>query len=286
MEKMIHPATTIGHVHLIVSNLSRSIRFYCEMIGFQILKQERSIVTLTVDGITPLLVLEEQADAVLKPRGTTGLYHFAILVPDRASLARSLLHLLQKGYPLQGASDHQFSEAVYLADPDGNGIEIYADRPKNEWERTENGEYKGVTKPLDVNGLLAEVGNTPWSGLPSGTRIGHVHLHVANIQEADEFYRNGLGFEATIRMENHALFVSAGGYHHHIGLNTWAGIGAPKPPENAVGLRLFSILLPNQNELKKVAEQLKNIGVTFELAKQTIFVKDPSGNQIQLKVKE
>jgi catechol 2,3-dioxygenase len=285
MSKAIHPDATIGHVHLIVSNLERSTQFYREIIGFQVLATEENIVTLTADGVTSLLVLEERKDAVRKPRSTTGLYHFAILVPDRASLARSLLHLLQKGYPLQGASDHQFSEAVYLADPDGNGIEIYADRPKEEWEKTESGEYKGVTEPLDVNGLLAEVGDIPWAGLPGGTRIGHIHLHVADIQEADKFYCNGLGFEATIRMGNHALFVSAGGYHHHIGLNTWAGVGAPQPPENAVGLRLFSVILPNEDELKKIVEQLKNIGVTAEFAEKTALVKDPSGNQIQLEVK-
>jgi catechol 2,3-dioxygenase len=285
MSKVIHPAATIGHVHLIVSNLERSTQFYREMIGFQILATEENIVTLTADGVASLLVLEERKDAVRKPRGTTGLYHFAILVPDRASLARSLLHLLQKGYPLQGASDHQFSEAIYLADPDGNGIEIYADRPKEEWEKTEKGEYKGVTVPLDVNGLLAKAGDIPWAGLPSGTRIGHIHLHVAHIHEAEEFYKDGLGFEITIRMGNHALFVSAGGYHHHIGLNTWAGVGAPQPPENAVGLHLFSIILPNEDELKKIVEQLKNIGVTAEFVEKTALVKDPSGNQIQLKVK-
>lgn len=178
-----------------------------------------------------------------------------------------------------------FSEAVYLADPDGNGIEIYADRPREKWEKTESGEYKGVTEPLDVNGLLAEAGNEPWSGLPEKTKIGHVHLHVANMEETYHFYVHGLGFEPVIRMNDHALFVSAGGYHHHIGLNTWAGVGAPKPPKNAVGLHLFSIILPNEDELKKIVEQLKNIGVTAEFMEKTAFVKDPAGNQIQLKVK-
>jgi catechol 2,3-dioxygenase len=285
MNEIIHPETEIGHAHLIVSNLERSLRFYQNLIGFHILNKEKNKATLTTDGVTPLLVLEERKDAILKPSRTTGLYHFAILVPNRASLARSLLHLLQSGYPLQGASDHQFSEAIYLADPDHNGIEIYADRPVEQWERTDSGEYKGTTDPLDVEDLLAEAGNERWLGLPKETKIGHIHLHVANIEEADVFYRNGLGFEATIRMGNHALFLSAGGYHHHIGVNTWAGVGAPQPPENATGLHLFSILLPSAEELKTVVERLKKIGASVEFAQEKAVVKDPSGNQIQLQVK-
>lgn len=279
----IHPNTTIGHVHLTVSSLERSKQFYCEIIGFQILRQNESSATLTADGVTPLVVLEERKDAVRKPRRTMGLYHFAILVPDRASLANTLFHLLQKGYPLQGASDHQFSEALYLADPDGNGIEIYADRSRQTWEKGENGEYKAVTTPLDVKELLAEANAASYKGLPSETRIGHVHLHVARIQEAERFYNEGLGFGTTLKIDDHAIFVAAGGYHHHIGLNTRAGVGAPKPPENAVGLYLFSIILPNEEEREKIIRRLKAIGVSIELKSGNVFVKDYSGNQIQLK---
>jgi catechol 2,3-dioxygenase len=285
MNHLIHPETEIGHVHLMVSDLSRSVQFYREMIGFNILHQDHKMVTLTADGITPLLVLEEQVNAIPKPANTTGLYHFAILLPDRSSLANWLVHIVQKRYPLHGASDHLFSEAIYLADPDNNGIEIYADRPRERWERTENGEYKGVTEPLDVEDLLAEADHQPWGGLPDKTRIGHVHLHVSNIQEAYKFYCDALGFESTMRMGNHALFVSAGGYHHHLGLNTWAGVGAPMPPLNAVGMRLFTILLPNQDEVERVAERLKNMGISVIDEQETVFVKDPSGNTIQLKRK-
>lgn len=282
MNHIIHPATEIGYVHLIVSNLHRSVRFYKEMIGFHVLNEENKKAILTADGVTPLVVLEENADAVPKPPRTTGLYHFAILVPERKNLAKSLLHLLKSGYPLHGAADHLFSEAVYLADPDGNGIEIYADRPREKWEKTESGEYKGVTEPLDVNSLLVETENEQWQGLPPATKIGHVHLHVANMDETYRFYVEGLGFEPVIRMADHALFVSAGGYHHHIGLNTWAGVGAPKPPENAVGLRVFSIVLPSEEERKKVAEQLQQIGVAIQQDENCVVVNDPSGNRIEL----
>jgi catechol 2,3-dioxygenase len=286
MRDIIHPKTTIGHVHLIVSNLERSLRFYTEIIGLRLLKQNQHEAALTADGVTPLVVLEEKADAVPKPPRTTGLYHFAILVPDRKSLAQSLLHLLQSGYPLQGASDHLFSEAVYLADPDGNGIEIYADRPMEKWEKTANGEYKGVTEPLDVNNLLAQAGTEAWSGLPKQTRIGHIHLHVAHIDEAYAFYVQGLGFEPTIRMGTHALFVSAGGYHHHIGLNTWAGVGAPKPPANAVGLRVFSIVLPDETEGQKVARRLQHIGASVRRSENSILTSDPFGNEIELIIRQ
>ncbi|GAC91481.1 glyoxalase/bleomycin resistance protein/dioxygenase [Anoxybacillus flavithermus NBRC 109594] len=282
--RAIHPETTIGHVHLIVANLERSLWFYHEMIGFQVLNVSNKKATLTADGKTSLVVLEEQTNAIRKPRRTTGLYHFAILVPERKSLAQVLLHLLKNGYPLQGASDHLFSEAIYLADPDGNGIEIYADRPRERWEKTESGEYKGVSEPLDIQHLLAEAEDEPWKGLPSATTIGHVHLHVANMEETYRFYVEGLGFEPVIRMGDHALFVSAGGYHHHIGLNTWAGVGAPKPPENAVGLRVFSIVLPNDEERKKVIAQLQQIGAVIHEETSVVTVVDPAGNQLELRI--
>ncbi|KXG10022.1 VOC family protein [Anoxybacillus rupiensis] len=286
MRSTIHPKVEIGHVHLRVAKLDRSIHFYTKWIGLQLLEQKGNLAVLTADGITRLIVLEESSDTVRKPPRTTGLYHFAILVPDRSTLARVLLHLLKVGYPLQGASDHQFSEAVYLADPDGNGIEIYADRPREQWEKAENGEYKGVTESLDVEGLLAEADHAPWTGLPPKTKMGHIHLHVAHMHEAEQFYHQGLGFDITIRMDNHALFVSAGGYHHHIGLNTWIGVGAPKPPENALGLRLFSIVFPHEKELEKAIESLKAIGAKVEWTGTEAVTVDPFGNRIQLRVQK
>ncbi|HEY2493834.1 MAG TPA: VOC family protein [Paenibacillus sp.] len=284
MSYPLNQATTIGYVQLKVKDLKRSITFYEEVIGLRILTQEAGTASLTVDGIHPLLVLEQHPDAEAKPRHSTGLYHFAILVPDRRSLGQSLLHMIESKYPLGGASDHQFSEAVYLSDPDGNGIEIYADRPREQWARDSSGQFASMSDPMDVQGVIDEAGEHVWNGLPLGTVIGHVHLHVANIQKSKEFYVDILGFDATIYYGDQALFVSAGGYHHHIGLNTWAGAGAPTPPEGSVGLKFFTIVVPNEEELKGMENELKSAGISTERVHGGVFVKDPSGNGIVIVV--
>ncbi|MGF7048472.1 catechol 2,3-dioxygenase [Paenibacillus sp. DS2015] len=284
MSYPLNQATSIGYVQLKVKDLNRSITFYKEVIGLSILVQEAETVSLTVDGVHPLLVLEQHQEAVAKPRHTTGLYHFAILVPDRRSLGQSLLHLIESKYPLSGASDHQFSEALYLSDPDGNGIEIYADRPREQWTRDSAGQFATMSDPMDVQGVLADAGEHVWRGLPLGTVMGHVHLHVANIQKSKEFYVDILGFDATIYYGDQALFVSAGGYHHHIGLNTWAGAGAPTPPEGSVGLRFFTIVVPNKGDLSGIENELKSAGIPTDRRYGGVFVKDPAGNGIVLVV--
>lgn len=177
------------------------------------------------------------------------MYHFALLLPSRNDLARILRHFIQIRYPLQGASDHLVSEAIYLADPDGNGIEIYSDRPSAAWN-WENGEVEMATVPLDAENLLAEGDGEAWTGLPSNTLMGHIHLHVSELQKTEEFYIQGLGFNIVNRYGRQALFISTGGYHHHIGLNTWNGVGAPAPLENSVGLKRFSLVLPNKETRK------------------------------------
>ena len=183
-----------------------------------------------------------QQPAVPKPRRTTGLYHFAILVPSRAALGRSLRRLVDARYPLTGAADHLVSEAIYLDDPDGLGIEIYRDRPRDSWRRLAGGQIAMSTDPLDVQNVLDEPGaETAWNGLDAATVMGHVHLHVPHLDTAEQFYCGRIGFDPMLRGYPGALFVSAGGYHHHLGLNTWAGVGAPPPPENAVGLQSFTI---------------------------------------------
>jgi catechol 2,3-dioxygenase len=235
----------VGQVSLTVRDLDRSVPFYRDVLGFTETGPTEgaasSAIALGAPGGRGLIELHENTNAVPRPRRSTGLYHFAILVPSRAALGRSLQRLSEKRYPLTGASDHLVSEALYLDDPDGLGIEIYRDRPRAEWP-ARNGQLVMATDPLDLQGVFDEPGaETPWTGLEAGTVIGHVHLHVPHLDTAEQFYCGRIGFEPTVRGYPGALFVAAGGYHHHLGLNTWTGIGAPPPPEQAVGLRSFTI---------------------------------------------
>ena len=236
----------IGHVSLTVRDLNRSVLFYRDVLGFTEAGSPKEGAASTAIALGPpggrgLLELHENTNAIPKPGRSTGLYHFAILVPSRAALGRSLRRLFEKRWPLSGASDHLVSEALYLDDPDGLGIEIYRDRPRTEWP-IRNGQLAMATDPLDLQAVYDEPGaDAPWAGLEAGTIIGHVHLHVPHLDTAEQFYCGRIGFEPTVRGYPGALFVAAGGYHHHLGLNTWTGIGAPPPPENAVGLRTFTI---------------------------------------------
>ena len=228
----------IARVSLTVRDLDRSLQFYKDVLGFVEIEPTR----LGPAGGRVLIELHERKDAIAKPRRSTGLFHFAILVPSRAALGRSLRRLVDRRWPLTGGSDHLVSEALYLDDPDGLGIEIYRDRPRDSWQRQPNGQLAMATDPLDLQGVHDEPGaETPWQGLEAGTVIGHVHLHVSHLDAAEAFYCGRIGFEPMVRTYPGALFVAAGGYHHHLGLNVWAGIGAPPPPENAVGLRSFTI---------------------------------------------
>jgi catechol 2,3-dioxygenase len=236
----------IGQVSLTVRDLQRSLSFYRDVLGFERTGSPNEGAAPTPAALGPkggrtLIELYEQKDAVAKPRRSSGLYHFAILVPTRAALARSLRRLAEKRWPISGAADHLVSEALYLDDPDGLGIEIYRDRPRDSW-RVANGELAMATDPLDLQALAEEPGaGMTWNGLEAGTTMGHVHLHVPHLDTAESFYCDRIGFDPVVRRYPGALFVSAGGYHHHLGLNTWVGVGAPPPPENAVGLRSFTI---------------------------------------------
>ncbi|MEN9937748.1 MAG: hypothetical protein RLZZ387_4327, partial [Chloroflexota bacterium] len=235
----IHPEARIGAVTLAVSSLDRALEFYQEALGFRLLRREGGGAALGVASVD-LLRLVEQPGA--RPsRGVTGLYHFAVLVPTRLDLARSLRRLAELRVPLQGMSDHAVSEALYLADPDGNGIEIYRDRPRAEWPRAA-AEVRMTVDPLDVDSLIAELegDDEPWDGLRPGTTIGHMHLHVADLAAARAFWVGVVGFEL-MQTFGSADFVAAGGYHHHLGYNIWAGRGAPSPAPDMAGLRSFEL---------------------------------------------
>jgi catechol 2,3-dioxygenase len=281
---VLHPDTAMGQVALTVADLERSIRFYTERLGFQVLAQDAGTATLGPQGGPGLLRLTAQPGAQPAPRSATGLYHFAILLPTRADLARALYRLIETQTPLQGFADHLVSEAIYLADPDGNGIEIYRDRPRAEWPRL-NGQIQMATDPIDLDGLMAELGANPSAGpgLPAGTRMGHVHLQVGDIARAAAFYVGVLGFEVVTSMPS-ALFVSAGGYHHHLGLNTWQSRGRGAPPAGRAGLRDFVVLLPDQAEQDRVVARLDAAGIPVTREAGDVLAPDPWGTQVRLVV--
>jgi catechol 2,3-dioxygenase len=277
----IAPDTNMGPVELTVADQDRSRRYYEHVIGLRVLERAGSSMSLGVDG-TELLVLVEEPGA--EPAlGHTGLFHFALLLPDRPSLARWLAHAARERVPLAGLSDHFVSEAVYLSDPDHHGIEIYADRPRSSWDgRVEAGM---TTLPLDVDALLGELDDPatePFEGLPAGTTMGHVHLRVAGIPDTLAFYRDVLGFELMASYGSQAAFLAAGGYHHHIGANTWQSSGAPPPPPGTAALRQATIVLPDDAERDRVAGLVAAAGQEPEVGPNGVAVLDPSGNRLLL----
>lgn len=275
--------TKVGVVSLTVGDLQRSLRFYQDVLGFTLRDQHNGVAHLGT-AAEELLILNELPGA-RAVRGHSGLYHFAILLPSRRDLALILRQLADTNTRLQGASDHLVSEALYLADPDGNGIEIYRDRPRSEWPYA-NGQVQMATERLDISDLLSQISNDDpdWATLPEGTFIGHIHLHVANIPQSEQFYRDVLGLDLMVRYGPSASFLAAGGYHHHLGINTWAGPGAPPTPEDAAGLRWFSFDLPTEAALQAAVKRLQEAGVETEQVDDGVFVRDPSQNKILLRV--
>ncbi len=279
MRAIIDPAASVGDVHLTISDLPRSVRFYESHLGFLVHRRDDRTAWLGAGG--PDLLVLSQCETAPRVRGTTGLYHFAILVPTRADLARGLRRLVDTGTVMQGAADHGVSEALYLADPDGNGIEIYRDRPRAQWPYA-GGQLRMGADPIDLDELLAEKADNDGAPLASGTVIGHVHLHVSRLDDAERFYVGVLGFELMQRYGPSALFVSAGGYHHHIGLNTWAGVGAPPPPPGAIGLRHFLVRLPTTAAVEAVAARARTAGAPTEIVEGGFLIRDPAGNALKL----
>jgi catechol 2,3-dioxygenase len=286
------PAETgIGHVHLQVGDLDRSLTFYRDLLGFQPMGHNGASAMLSATGRAPYhILLTEQPGAPPKPPHTTGLYHVAIRFPTRRALAQAFQRLAAHRWPFQGFADHLVSEALYLADPDGNGLELYVDRPREQW-RQRDGQVVMGTDPLDVDGLLAEAAGNPepWTGVHPDTDIGHVHLHVSDLAQAEAFYSNLLGLDVTQRSYPGALFLSAGGYHHHLGVNVWAGEGAPPPPTDAVGLLAFALHLPDEGTWHSIQENARRSGVAVETTgdydyARRALIHDPDGNGVELLV--
>lgn len=274
------PNIFVTEVVLKVQDLNRSLEFYKSIMGFKVLKSSENKVILTVDGINPIVTIIKPQDIIPKVQRKTGLYHFAVLLPDRLQLGLFLKNIKSQNYPLVGGSHHGVSEAIYLEDPDENGIEVYADTADISWDKNDYS-VNMVTDRLDYNELEELTESRLWEGAPVGTIMGHIHLHVADLDESFKFY-NALGFKLTQAMKHHAYFVSTGGYHHHIGLNIWSGKGASPPPENSVGMLYYTILFPDEYTKTEKISNLKSLGYEVIEENNEIFTKDPSKNLIRL----
>ncbi|AKG03459.1 glyoxalase [Salimicrobium jeotgali] len=277
------PFRFVKDVALRVTDLDMSLQFYKEYLGLSVLGRKENRIDLTADGESGLLSLEELETPSRKERERTGLYHLALLVPSRAALAGVLNHLADKNITV-GSADHLVSESLYISDPDGNGLEIYTDRDPSEWEWHNGGVIMGVD-PLDFEDLRNSGESAEnFRKLPEETVIGHIHLHVSDLQEAENFYTDGLGFATVSRLGDRALFLADGGYHHHIGLNTWAGTGIPAASRKTPGLESFAIVLPDQASAEETAGRLKELGAPVTEREGAVVTEDPSGNRIRLVV--
>ena len=277
---MLPAETRMGPVELTVSDLERSLDYYRGSIGLGVREQGSGRASLGSNG-SELLILHELPAARPAPH-STGLFHFALLVPERRDLASWLAHAGRERVPLTGASDHFVSEALYLRDPDEHGIEIYADRPREVWDgQTE----RLTTEPLDIESLLGDLDDPEtdrFERLPEGTVMGHVHLQVAEIPETVGFYRDRLGFDLTASLGNQVAFLAAGGYHHHVGANTWQSAGAAPPPEGSAALRRATILFPDSESRDDALGRVVEGGQDPEETPEGPVVRDPSGNRLLL----
>ncbi|PYZ95537.1 glyoxalase [Alteribacter lacisalsi] len=276
------PAVFASGLRLKTGDLNRAVSFYTTVLGFQAEEEREGVVQLLVPGGgQPFLTIEEGQGVTPRRPYETGLFHFAILLPERADLGRFIRYMTERGVPLHGASDHDVSEAVYFSDPDGNGIEVYTDRGADEW-KWEGGSVYMTSEPLDIKGLMEAAENTTWSGLPQGTELGHIHMQAADLPASERFYKEGLGLDLVCRFGRDALFLSSSGYHHHIGLNTWNSRGAKAPAASSAGIRWFDLAFPNEEKRTAAVERLDNLGFDIVKREGHYAVKDPSKNLIRL----
>jgi catechol 2,3-dioxygenase len=293
-EFSIHPATSIGHVSLTVANLENQIKFYMQALGFQLHWRDGNRAGLGAGGADLLRLTEEPK--LKRYRGVTGLYHFAVLFPNRRELARAMARLFTLKY-LNHPTDHIMTKTTYLDDPEGNGIELYAESPEDGTWTLKDGEYitrradgtlSDGREPLDVEALFKHLkeGDRLDAPIPQETRMGHIHLHVRDLHEAVDFYHDVIGFDVMGVIDAFRMaFVSAGGYHHHVGLNTWQGEGAPPPPAGAVRMRYFTVELPDQKALDDVLARVDAAGIASNQTDIGLLVHDPSENGVVLRVK-
>lgn len=276
----LSPAARPGRVRVQISDLSRSIAFYEDVLGLVVVERAGAVVTLAPAGGPVIVELHEHVGARPVPRRAPwGLYHFAILLPDRASLGRFVVPAWSSG-AVSGAADHAVSEAIYLSDPDGLGVEVYRDRPRDEWRRLSSGELRMVTEPLDVEAVVAAAGGADWTGAPAGTRMGHIHLHVGDLSAANAFYHGAIGFERVVWSYPGALFLAAGGYHHHLGTNTW---GAPyAPASDQARLLSWDLELPDETAVSAVAERLTRLEYALQRSDSGWIVSDPWGTPLRI----
>jgi catechol 2,3-dioxygenase len=276
-------ALRLGRVRLQLANLERSLAWYGDVLGLRVLARTADGASLGAHGNdAPLVELRERPGASPQPhRGRLGLYHFAILLPDRAALGRFVAHLSRTG-ERAGASDHLVSEALYLNDPDGLGIEVYADRPRSTWRFDGQRQLAMDTRPLDLDSLVQAAAGAPWTGMPAGTVMGHVHLHVGDTERAAAFYHAALGLDKVVWSYPGALFLSAGGYHHHLGLNTWAGPGAVPAGENDARLLDWEIILPRPADADAAVQSLQSAGHTAERIEGGWRATDPWGTAVRI----
>ncbi len=270
----------VGRVRLQVSDLARSIAYYTDVLGLSAVAQEGQVASLGLkDGRTLVELHERRGIRPVPRRGLLGLYHFAILLPDRATLGRFVTHLASVG-AYAGSADHLVSEALYLSDPDGLGIEVYADRPRAEW-KTNGREIAMAAEPLDLRALVRAAGDEPWTGMPAGTTIGHVHFHVGALPEAETFYHSALGFDKVVWSYPGALFLSAGGYHHHVGANTWAA-GAPVATPDDARLLEWELRLPAAADIATASANAAKAGYDVRDAGADRLITDPWGTTVRL----
>ena len=273
--------TRLGPVELQITRAARSVEYYQRTLGLRVLRDEGGRITLGAHGDdAPLVVLVERADArPVRPQSVLGLYHFAVLLPDRPALGRFLRHLATIGGRV-GMADHAVSEAVYLTDPDGLGIEVYADRPRSSWRHDSTGQRYMTSDPLDVENVMQSAAGESWTGAPTGTQIGHVHLHVGDLARAAEFYDNAVGLDRTVWTYPGALFLAAGGYHHHLGTNTWAS--GPPAADDQARLLMWNIVVPARVDVDAAAARIAKVASVTRESDDSVTARDPWGTALRV----